>query len=177
MYIQFKNKEVYFRLALITCMIKASLFSHSAFAEEYRFDNNLLAGSGFAKGISLEKFNDTEVIIAPGQQNLDLVLNGTKIKSQVPVKFQKINPTDKSAQLCLDAELIKLLQLKIQPSSLPQVPCLSLADITRQGSWRIKPSTLSVEFSIPQIMLNPPASRLYPGCRMGCGGAAVIFTP
>ncbi|BBV75326.1 hypothetical protein STW0522RAO56_17820 [Raoultella planticola] len=49
MYIQFKNKEVYFRLALITCMIKASLFSHSAFAEEYRFDNNLLAGSGFAK--------------------------------------------------------------------------------------------------------------------------------
>jgi outer membrane usher protein len=54
MYIQFKNKEVYFRLALITCMIKASLFSHSAFAEEYRFDNNLLAGSGFAKGISLE---------------------------------------------------------------------------------------------------------------------------
>lgn len=174
MYIQFKNKEVYFRLALITCMIKASLFSHSALAEEYRFDNNLLAGSGFAKGISLEKFNDTEVIIAPGQQNLDLVLNGTKIKSQVPVKFQKINPTDKSAQLCLDAELIKLLQLKIQPSSLPQVPCLSLADITRQGSWRIKPSTLSVEFSIPQIMLNRPPRDYIPVAEWDAG-APLLF--
>jgi outer membrane usher protein len=102
MYIQFKNKEVYFRLALITCMIKASLFSHSAFAEEYRFDNNLLAGSGFAKGISLEKFNDTEVIIAPGQQNLDLVLNGTKIKARSRLNSRRsIRPTKARCALTL----------------------------------------------------------------------------
>ncbi len=100
MYIQFKNKEVYFRLALITCMIKASLFSHSAFAEEYRFDNNLLAGSGFAKGISTEKFNDTEVIIAPGARNLDTVLNGTKIKKP-GFRLNSENQSD-GQKLCLD---------------------------------------------------------------------------
>lgn len=155
MYIHSLNKGICFRLAaLVACAIKASLFSHSAFAEEYRFDSNLLAGSGFAKGISLEKFNNTQVIIPEGQQTLDIVLNGTKIKSQVPVHFRKAHPTDKSAQPCFDAGLISLLQLKIQPAPLPDTRCLSLADITRQGSWKMKPSTLAVEFLIPQIMLN-----------------------
>ncbi len=58
MSIQSKNKNMFFRLAILSCVIRASLFTHSAFAEGYRFDSHLLAGSDFAESIDLDQFNE-----------------------------------------------------------------------------------------------------------------------
>jgi len=154
MSIQSKNKKAGFRLAVITCVVKASLFSSVVHAEEYRFDSHLLAGSGFAEGVDLNQFNEKQAVIPEGQQSLDISLNGAKIQSQVPVMFRKKNAADKSAQPCIDAAMVKLLQLK---SGLPETlkgQCVFLSDITKQGSWNIRQSTLTLDFLIPQILLN-----------------------
>jgi len=137
MSIQFTNKKIIFRLAVISCVVKAALFAQAAYAEEYRFDSHLLAGSGFAEGVDLKQFNEKQAKIAEGQQVLDISLNGIKIKSQVPVSFRKKDAADKSAQPCIDADMVKLLQLK---SGLPEAAkdqCLVLSDVTKQGKWNI----------------------------------------
>ncbi|WP_343646277.1 fimbrial outer membrane usher protein [Enterobacter sp.] len=154
MTIQFNNKKTCFRLAVISCVVKASLFSHQALAEEYRFDSHLLAGSGFAEGVDLNRFNEKQAIIPEGQQVLDISLNGTKIKSQVPVTFRKKNIADKSAQPCIDADMVKLLQLKSGMPEAVKDKCVFLSDITKQGRWNVQQSTLTLDFLIPQILLN-----------------------
>lgn len=154
MTIQFNNKKTCFRLAVISCVVKASLFSHQALAEEYRFDSHLLAGSGFAEGVDLNRFNEKQAIIPEGQQVLDISLNGTKIKSQVPVTFRKKNIADKSAQPCIDADMVKLLQLKSGMPEAVKGKCVFLSDITKQGRWNVQQSTLTLDFLIPQILLN-----------------------
>lgn len=154
MSIQFKNKKITFRLAVISCVVKAALFTQASHAEEYRFDSHLLAGSGFAEGVDLKQFNEKQIAVAEGQQTLDISLNGIKIKSQVPVSFRKKAAADKSAQPCIDADMVKLLQLK---SGLPEAAkgqCVLLYDITKQGKWNIKQSTLTLDFLIPQVLLN-----------------------
>lgn len=154
MNIQFNTKKTGFRLAVISCLVKVSVLTQHVHAEEYRFDSNLLAGSGFSEGVDLEQFNEKQTIIPEGQQILDISLNGTIIKSQVPVNFRKKKATDKSAQPCIDADMKKLLQLK---SGLPESAnnqCLLLSDLTKQGKWNIKQSTLTLNFLIPQILLN-----------------------
>lgn len=154
MSIQSKNKKACYRLAVIACVVKASLFSSQVNAEDYRFDSHLLAGSGFAEGVDLNKFNEKQVIVPEGKQTLDISLNGSTIKSQVPVNFLKKNAADKSAQPCIDAEMFKLLQLKSGKSDTTQSKCVFLSDITKQGNWNIKQSTLTLDFLIPQILLN-----------------------
>lgn len=154
MTIQFNNKKTCFRLAVISCVVKASLFSHQALAEEYRFDSHLLAGSGFAEGVDLNRFNEKQAIIPEGQQVLDISLNGTKIKSQVPVTFRKKNIADKGAQPCIDADMVKLLQLKSGMPEAVKGKCVFLSDITKQGRWNVQQSTLTLDFLIPQILLN-----------------------
>jgi len=154
MSIQLKNNKTGLRLAVIFCVVKSALFAQATYAEEYRFDSHLLAGSGFEQSIDLQKFNEKELIVAEGQQILDISLNGLQIKSQVPVLFRKKNAADKSAQPCIDADMVKILQLK---SGLPDTvknQCVSLSEITKQGKWNIKQSTLTLDFLIPQILLN-----------------------
>lgn len=154
MSIQSKNKKTGFRLAVISCVVKAALFTQAVHAEEYRFDSHLLAGSGFAEGVDLKQFNEKQLAVAEGQQVLDISLNGIKIKSQVPVSFRKKDPSDNSAQPCIDADMVKLMQLK---SGLPEAAkdqCVLLSDVTKQGKWNIKQSTLTLDFLIPQVLLN-----------------------
>jgi len=175
MSIQSKNKKTGFRLAVITCVVKAALFSHTVHAEEYRFDSHLLAGSGFAEGVDLEKFNEKQVSVPEGHQTLDISLNGKKIKSQVPVTFRKKSAAETSAQPCIDADMVKLLQLK---SGLPETAknqCVFLADITHQGSWNIKQSTLTLDFLIPQILLNHQPRDYIPISEWDAGAPLVFL--
>ncbi|MBF7981467.1 MULTISPECIES: fimbrial outer membrane usher protein [Rahnella] len=175
MSIQSKNNNRVFRLAVLTCVIKASLFSHSAFAEDYRFDSHLLAGSDFAESVDLDKFNETQISVPEGPQTLDISLNGIKIKSQVPVQFRKVKATDKSAQPCLDVELMKLLQLKSQPLKGTQKQCVFLSEITQQGSWKIQQSTLTLNFLIPQILLNRQPRDYIPISEWNAGAPLVFL--
>lgn len=154
MNIQFRNKGTGFRLAVISCLVKAAVFTQVVQAQEYRFDNNLLAGSGFSEGIDLEQFNEKQAQIPEGQQILDISLNGTTIRSQVPVNFRKKNAADKSAQPCIDADMVKLLQLKSGLAEATKQKCLLLSDLTTQGKWNIRQATLTLNFLIPQILLN-----------------------
>jgi len=156
MNIQSSHRKAGFRLAVISCVVKTALLTQAVHAEEYHFDSHLLAGSGFADGIDLTQFNEKEIKIPEGQQTLDISLNGTKIKSKVPVNFRKraTAKPEENAQPCLDDGLLKLLQLKTELPTEPQNQCLFLMDITRQGNWRIKPSTLTLDFLIPQVLLN-----------------------
>jgi outer membrane usher protein len=175
MSIQSKNKKACFRLAIISCFVKASLFSQVVHAEEYRFDSHLLAGSGFAEGVDLNQFNEKQAIIPEGQQNLDISLNGTKIRSQVPVNFRKINATDKGAEPCINADMVKLLQLK---SGLPETAksqCVFLSDITKQGNWNIQQSTLTLDFLIPQILLNRQPRDYIPISEWDAGAPLVFL--
>ncbi|MGC6389847.1 fimbrial outer membrane usher protein [Ewingella sp. S1.OA.A_B6] len=170
-----KNKNVYFRLALLTLVIKSSLLSQQAFAADYQFDSHLLAGSEFSESIDLNKFNETQIAIPEGKQILDISLNGSKIKSQVAVSFLKINATDKSAQPCLDAELITLLQLKSVKKGSDNQQCQYLSQIiAQQGSWNVKESTLTLEFFIPQILLNR-TSRDYIPISEWSAGMPLVF--
>ncbi|AGO56780.1 hypothetical protein ALQ63_00783 [Serratia plymuthica] len=154
MSIQSKNNSAHFKVTLISLIIKTSMLSQNAFATDYRFDNHLLAGSGFAEGVELNKFNEKQSIIPEGNQTLDISLNGSKVKSQESVKFLKRKATDKSAQPCLDSEIITLLQLKSDHKTHTNGQCLFLEQIAKQGSWNVKASTLTLEFFIPQILLN-----------------------
>lgn len=166
---------MFFRLAILSCVIRASLFTHSAFAEGYRFDSHLLAGSDFAESIDLDQFNETQSIIPEGSQTLDISLNGIKIKSQVPVEFRKENANDKSAQPCLDSDLIKLLQLKTQSLKGAQKQCVYFSEITQQGSWKIQQSTLTLAFLIPQILLNRQPRDFIPISEWDAGAPLVFL--
>jgi len=175
MSIQSKNKRINFRLAVISCVVKAALFSQLAHAQEYRFDSHLLAGSGFAEGVDLRQFNEKQAIVPDGPQILDISLNGTKIKSQVPVNFHKKYAADKNAQPCIDADMVKLLQLK---SGLPETAkgqCVFLSDITKHGNWNIKQSTLTLDFLIPQILLNRQPRDYIPISEWDAGAPLVFL--
>ncbi|PZL85303.1 fimbrial assembly protein [Pantoea sp. ARC270] len=174
MNIQFKNKKNGFHLALVTCLVKAALFTQAAHAEEYRFDNHLLAGSGFAQGVDLKQFNEKQVAVAEGQQILDVSLNGVKVRSQVAVNFRKKDAADKSAQPCIDAEMVKILQLKSGLPDASKEQCWLLSDITKQGKWNIKQSTLTLDFLIPQIFLNRKPRNYIPISEWDAG-APLIF--
>ncbi|MGK3143614.1 fimbrial outer membrane usher protein [Pantoea sp. C2G6] len=174
MSIQSKNKKASFRLAVMTCLVKAALFSQAAYADDYQFDSRLLAGSGFAEGVDLTKFNEKETLVPEGKQVLDISLNGIKIKSEVPVNFRKKNVADKSAQPCVDADMVKLLQLKAGLPAAAKNQCVFLSDITKQGRWNIKQSTLTLDFLIPQILLNRQPRDYIPVSEWDAG-APLIF--
>ncbi|KKB02769.1 fimbrial outer membrane usher protein [Pantoea anthophila] len=154
MSIQLKNKKTGSRLAFISCVVKAALMAQAAHGEEYHFDSHLLVGSGFEEGVDLKKFNEKQLTIPEGQQLLDISLNGIKIKSQVAVNFRKKDAADKSAQPCINADMVKLLQLKSGREKAAESQCVFLSEITSQGNWNIRQSTLTLDFLIPQILLN-----------------------
>lgn len=128
--------------------------AQAAHGEEYHFDSHLLVGSGFEEGVDLKKFNEKQLTIPEGQQLLDISLNGIKIKSQVAVNFRKKDAADKSAQPCINADMVKLLQLKSGREKAAESQCVFLSEITSQGNWNIRQSTLTLDFLIPQILLN-----------------------
>ncbi|MEB7540290.1 fimbrial outer membrane usher protein [Pantoea anthophila] len=168
------SKHTAFRLAFLSCFVKAALFTPPVNAEEYLFDSHLLAGSGFEEGVDLKMFNEKQIAVSEGQKILDISLNGKKIKSQVAVNFRRKDPADKDAQPCIDTDMIKLLQLKIALKKTVNTQCLFLSEITRQGNWHIRQSTLTLDFLIPQILLNRQ-SRDYIPTSEWSAGAPMLF--
>ncbi|MGU3525046.1 fimbrial outer membrane usher protein [Enterobacteriaceae bacterium C23F] len=154
MNIQSKNKNRVIRFTFLTLMIKSSLVAHYAQAADYRFDSHLLAGSALGENVDLDRFNESQTIIPEGQQTLDISLNGKKVISQVAVRFIKTNKTDESAQPCIDEKLIDVLQIKRSYLKRDGAQCLTLDKISRQASWRLQQSTLTLDFLIPQVVLN-----------------------
>jgi len=171
---QFKNKKTDPRLAIISCVVKAALLTQTAHAEEYHFDSRLLAGSGFEEGVDLKQFNEKQITIPEGQQLLDISLNGIIIKSQVAVNFRRKDVADKSAQPCIDADMVKLLQLKTGLKEAAESQCLFLSEISSQGNWNIRQSTLTLDFLIPQILLNRQPRDYIPTSEWNAG-APLLF--
>nr|WP_245930106.1 fimbrial outer membrane usher protein [Mangrovibacter plantisponsor] len=129
-------------------------FQNNACAEEYRFDSKLLTGTNFEHHLDLDKFSQKDVAIPEGIQSVDISLNGEILETQLPVTFKKEAADSSSASPCLDAQLRKLLQLKPDTTHpLPVDECVFVEQLVKRANWHFEPSTLTLEFVVPQVSL------------------------
>lgn len=120
--------------SLLAVCIMASC-SQSAIAEDFYFDPTLLQGSGVS--VNLEKLNEKVVSAEAGTYRVDLYVNNKLIKENTEITFSRKSEGDNvTVQPCLNAEDIKLIQLK--PDTVSLIPvgdkCVWFTDLSKASS-------------------------------------------
>lgn len=138
-----------------------------AWSEEYTFDETLLLGSGYERGLA--QFNQADAI-PPGRYSVDLWLNGQLIGRE-EVTFSR-NAAGKT-EPCLPLTFWEAQG--VQASEPAQAECLTPAQRVNGGSWQFEQATLRLDISVPQAAMkrNP---RDYVPPALWQSGENVLFS-
>lgn len=143
------------------------LLAGHAWSEEYTFDETLLLGSGYERGLA--QFNQADAI-PPGRYSVDLWLNGQLIGRE-EVTFSR-NAAGKT-EPCLPLTFWEAQG--VQASEPAQAECLTPAQRVNGGSWQFEQATLRLDISVPQAAMkrNP---RDYVPPALWQSGENVLFS-
>lgn len=139
--------------SLLTLCVLAN-YNPVALAEDFYFDPSLLQGSGVS--VNLDKLNEKVVSADAGIYRVDLYVNNKLVKENTEITFSRKSEGDNVAvQPCLNAEAIKLIQLKVDAVSLIPVDkqCMWFSDLSKASSWELEQSTQKLKLLIPQSLL------------------------
>jgi outer membrane usher protein len=138
-----------------------------AWSEEYTFDETLLLGSGYERGLA--QFNQADAI-PPGRYSVDLWLNG-QLMGREEVTFSR-NAAGKT-EPCLPLTFWEAQG--VQASEPAQAKCLTPAQRVNGGSWQFEQATLRLDISVPQAAMkrNP---RDYVPPALWQSGENVLFS-
>ena len=125
----------------------SAYFSAELQAQDFYFDASLFKGSSF--GNNLEQFNSSYT--PAGNYFVDVYLNNDLIKSGVKIAFKNIS-NKKSAQPCLDTELVSMLQIK--GGKVKATECHPLSWWVQSGHWDFDQSALRLQLTIPMADLK-----------------------
>lgn len=156
------------------------LFIHNAYAEvvpykdseklqayhdlkdspSYAFDAHALFG-GTSRDIDLRRFVSSNSVIA-GDYSLSTNVND-QFLGQLNLKFKHLD-ANQSAVLCIDPELIKMLDLKVEIlNQLPKKDCLTIKELNTDAYYDLDKSNLKLQISLPLIIINQrPAGYINP---------------
>lgn len=160
--------------SLLTLSILA-VYQPAAGAEEFYFDSSLLQGTGLA--INLAKLNEKVVKVEAGRYQVDLYVNNKLVKENAAIEFgSKPGESATATQPCLNAEDIKLIQLK--PDSVAAHPlddhCAWFSDLSAGSSWELEQSTLKLKLLIPQKSLYRQPRGYIPVSQWDSGTAGLF---
>ncbi len=149
--VSIRNKAFVPSVSFLTLCI-ASTYLSAAMAEEFYFDPGLLEGSGVA--VNLAKLNEKEPVLDAGVYRVDLYVNNKLVKENVEINFRD-KADGQNAQPCLNADQIKIIQLKADAVSLLPVndQCVNFAALSKGSSWEFEQSTQHLKLLIPQASL------------------------
>ncbi|MEX5330174.1 fimbria/pilus outer membrane usher protein [Pseudomonas paraeruginosa] len=122
-----------------------------ASAEQYRFDDNLLLGSGLAGG-SLERFNRANQV-DPGSYHVDIYLNGS-YASRARVEFRSHND---GVEPCFSERFLRqTLGAHAAPNTdeVDRQACQGLLERLPGSSFTLDTARLRLDLSVPQALLD-----------------------
>ncbi|QRY81681.1 fimbrial biogenesis outer membrane usher protein [Pseudomonas sp. PDNC002] len=118
---------------------------------DYRFDDNLLMGSGLAGG-SLERFNRADQV-DPGTYHVDLYLNG-QYATRAEVEFRQ---RGERAEPCFSERFLRQ-SLGARPDPLAgkddQGICHWLSERLPASTWNFDTARLRLDLAVPQALLD-----------------------
>lgn len=138
------------------------------FATDYTFDESLLLGSGYEKGLA--QFND-HAAIAAGRYSVDIWLNG-KFVSREDVLFQQ-NSEGQIAP-CLSAKFWNEQGVKAT-TELPEDACIEPGSWISGGQWDFDQGLLRLNLSVPQAALKRVPQDYVPPSQWQ-SGESVLFS-
>ena len=123
-----------------------------AFGEEYYFDPSLLQGTAYGQGMASVNGPDTPA----GEYLVDVIVNGTLIKSGVKIRFSPVNGGQRT-EPCLPLSLMQAAQVKSLPDNALQNSCRPLRDWVSRGEWQFDSATLQLRLTLPmsELMHRP----------------------
>lgn len=160
--------------SLLTLCVLAN-YNPVALAEDFYFDPSLLQGSGVS--VNLDKLNEKVVSADAGTYPVDLYVNNKLVKENTEITFSRKSEGDNVAvQPCLNAEVIKLIQLKVDAVSLIPVgkQCMWFSDLSKASSWKLEQSTQKLKLLIPQSLLYRQPRGYIPVSQWDSGGLGLF---
>lgn len=141
-----------------------------AFGEEYYFDPSLLQGTAYGQGMASVNGPDTPA----GEYLVDVIVNGTLIKSGVKIRFSPVNGGQRT-EPCLPLSLMQAAQVKSLPDNALQNSCRPLRDWVSRGEWQFDSATLQFRLTLPMSELMHRPRGYIPPSQWDSGALALFL--
>lgn len=141
-----------------------------AFGEEYYFDPSLLQGTTYGQGMASVNGPDTPA----GEYLVDVIVNGTLIKSGVKIRFSPVNGGQRT-EPCLPLSLMQAAQVKSLPDNALQNSCRPLRDWVSRGEWKFDSATLQLRLTLPMSELMHRPRGYIPPSQWDSGALALFL--
>ena len=141
-----------------------------AFGEEYYFAPSLLQGTAYGQGMASVNGPDTPA----GEYLVDVIVNGTLIKSGVKIRFNPVNGGQRT-EPCLPLSLMQAAQVKSLPDNALQNSCRPLRDWVSRGEWQFDSATLQLRLTLPMSELMHRPRGYIPPSQWDSGALALFL--